>query len=84
MVNLGDRVRDEVTGFEGIAVCRATWLHGCIRINVQPEKLDKEGKVRTQETFDEPQLKILRRNAAYNAPGEDGDPRPSLTRGHNL
>lgn len=59
-VKLGDRVKDEVTGFEGIAVARTTWLHGCDRICVQPEKLDKDGKVVDGITFDENQLKVLK------------------------
>lgn len=30
-VNLGDRVKDQVTGFEGIAIARTEWLFGCPR-----------------------------------------------------
>ena len=43
VVGLGDRVKDPVTGLSGIVVCVTTWLHGCIRLGVQPEKMH-EGK----------------------------------------
>lgn len=59
-MNVGDRVKDQVTGFEGIVVAKTEWLHGCVRLTVQPEKLDKDGKPREPGTFDEPQLLLLK------------------------
>lgn len=58
-VTLGDRVRDRVSGFEGIVVCRTVWLNGCVRVSIAPEKLDKDGKVQEPSHFDEPQLVVL-------------------------
>lgn len=58
-VKLGDRVRDLITGFEGIVVARCEWLYGCVRLTVQPEKL-KDGKQLETATFDEPQLKVMK------------------------
>lgn len=29
---LGDKVRDAITGFKGIAMAQTTWLNGCRRI----------------------------------------------------
>ena len=55
MVALGDKVRDSVSGFEGIAVSSHNYLHGCTRINVQPPVGD-DGKLPDTATFDEPQL----------------------------
>jgi len=43
MIQLGDKVRDIVTGFEGIAVAKIEYLNGCIRYEVQPETC-KDGK----------------------------------------
>lgn len=57
-IELGDKVRDSVSGFEGIAIGRTTWLQGCDRITVQP-KVDKDGKPQDAHTFDEPQLIIV-------------------------
>ncbi len=59
-INLGDKVKDAVTGFTGIAIGRTTWLHGCDRLTVQPEGLNKEGKTYDNQTFDEPQLILIK------------------------
>lgn len=40
---LGDRVRDKISGFEGIATTHAQHLTGCDRLWVAP-KVDREGK----------------------------------------
>jgi hypothetical protein len=58
MITLGDKVRDTITGFEGIAVCRLIYLQGCDRIAVQPP-VDKEGRCPEAGHFDEPQLEIV-------------------------
>jgi hypothetical protein len=31
-VNLGDKVKDRITGLEGIAIGVTTWLYGCRRV----------------------------------------------------
>jgi hypothetical protein len=59
MIQLGNEVRDRVTGFTGIAVCRAEHLFGCIRIGVKPQGFDKDGKLQEQEFFDEPALEVV-------------------------
>ncbi len=62
-VELGDKVRDKVAGFTGIAVCCHTYLEGCNRISVQPP-VDKDGKLPDSCTFDEPQLEVLESGVA--------------------
>ena len=64
IVGLGDRVRDRISGFRGIATCRSTFLYGCIRISITPEETDKDGKVNQAEWFDEPQVEVLETAAA--------------------
>ena len=46
MIQLGDKVRDVVSGFEGIAICRSEWITGCIQIGVQTP-VNSEGKSET-------------------------------------
>jgi len=58
MINLGDKVRDKVTGFTGIAVVRSTYLNGCDRICIQPE-VKKDGIMPDEKYFDEPQLEVV-------------------------
>lgn len=60
-IELGDRVRDPVTGFQGIASSMTTWLNGCIRVAIQPEKLDKDGKVADERYFDQAQLRVVKK-----------------------
>lgn len=58
-IELGDKVKDTVTGFTGIAVARTTWLYGCDRILVQP-LVDKDGKIPEDRAFDEMGLSIIK------------------------
>lgn len=60
-VELGDRVKDRITGYTGIAHCMTKWINGCIRFAVQPEQLDKDGKVVEDRYFDEGQLEIVQK-----------------------
>lgn len=57
-IELGDSVRDTVSGLIGVAVCETTWLHGCTRITIQPP-LDKDGKVPGNYTVDKPQAVLV-------------------------
>ncbi len=58
MINLGDEVKDRVSGFQGIAYGRHTYLQGCSRITVQPP-VEEDGKLPESAVFDEPLLDIL-------------------------
>ena len=58
MIELGQKVKDKVSGFKGVAVAKYEFLNGCTRINVQP-KIDKDGKLPEAEAFDEPQLEVI-------------------------
>jgi hypothetical protein len=77
-IRLGDKVKDSVTGFTGIAIGRTEWLHGCARIIVQPTGVMKDGKLYDTQQFDEPQLVILKRGAVPQGEHEKGGPRPAV------
>lgn len=55
IVELGTKVKDSLTGFEGIAVSRCEYLYGCVRVFVEPEQL-KDGRPIEGEWFDEQRL----------------------------
>jgi len=55
MIKLGNRVKDLITGFTGIAVGRTEYLYGCTRIVVEPEDL-KDGKLIDAVWFDEQRI----------------------------
>ena len=63
MIRLGDRVRDRITGFEGLVIGITDWLYQCRRPIVQPTKLDNDGKSMASESFDEDQLEVLEAGA---------------------
>ena len=60
-VELGDLVKDTVSGFTGIAIADHNYLAGCRRISIQPKVLDdtKDYKLPETQAFDEPQVEIL-------------------------
>jgi hypothetical protein len=59
-IGLGDRVKDPISGFEGIVNCVLTYLNGCIRCGVRPESVDKEGKPKDEQYFDQSQLQTVK------------------------
>lgn len=77
-ITLGDKVKDTVTGFTGIAIGKTRWLHGCNRIIVQPE-VDKDGKMVEYASFDEPQLEIVEYGAIAIGTTETGGYDISIT-----
>lgn len=42
MIQLGKKVRDIVTGFEGIAVAEVKYLNGCLQYGVKPKAADNK------------------------------------------
>jgi len=58
-IELGDEIRDKISGFQGIAVARHTYFQGCDRISIQQPPIDKDGKLLDAMTFDEPCLEII-------------------------
>jgi hypothetical protein len=55
MVNLGDKVKDNITGFWGIVTARCEYLYGCVRVQVTSKKLDEKNK-EIELWFDEQRL----------------------------
>lgn len=74
-IKLGQKVRDTITGLEGIAVARSEYLYGCVRIGIQPQEV-KEGKPADWVYVDEPQLRVVKDTPAPKAPPAHG-PHPS-------
>ncbi len=81
MINLGDKVKDVITGFEGMAVAKIEYINGCIRYEVKPDKL-KDSKTVESEWIDIQQLKVVKAGAfkpiqRQNPPGGPGN-KPSV------
>lgn len=79
VVELGDKVRDIVTGAEGVVTGLTVWLTGCDTATVNPQKFDKDGKVAENLHFDCNRLKILKKGAVVipksPVPKQNGGPR---------
>ena len=58
-IKLGDKVRDRISGFEGIATSRTEYLNGCFQIEITP-KLKKSEKITSDSlagvAFDQQQI----------------------------
>lgn len=59
MAENGDRVRDVITGLEGVVVGTTDYLYGCRRLVVQPP-VDKDGKHVDPVWVDEPQVEVIK------------------------
>jgi hypothetical protein len=53
---LGERVKDCVTGFSGVIMARSEFFTGCDQYGIAETKLNKEGKRGDWEYFDETRL----------------------------
>jgi hypothetical protein len=74
MIGLGDKVRDKVTGLEGIVIARTEWMYGCVRLIVQPQKLH-DGKPVDNYTIDEPQAELIQAGAIQAQVAAPEEPR---------
>lgn len=70
MIKLGQRVKEKVTGYEGIAVSATVFLQGCRRIEVQAPA-NKDGTVPDAYAFDEPLLEVIDNGILEEEPDED-------------
>jgi len=57
---LGDRVKDKITGLTGIMVGIAYWVSNCVRAAVQPETA-KDGKAPDSVWIDMPLLEVVKK-----------------------
>ena len=74
-IKLGQYVKDEITGFEGVAVSITEWMNGCRRIGIQSKEMH-EGKPIEIEWVDEKQVaKVkpgrIKQVAATGGPRQD-------------
>lgn len=66
-VNLGDKVRDKITGMTGIVTSRTEHLYGCNHLWVNPQEL-KDGKPVEGAYFDEDRVEVLERSVIKPTP----------------
>lgn len=69
-INLGDRVREKLSGVEGVVIGITHWITSCDHIGVKRQGVDQNGKPWELLWFDEPHIEVLER-AAVAAPAVD-------------
>jgi hypothetical protein len=67
-IQLGDRVKDKITGLTGIAVGITDWLYECRTITVRPDVVKKEAEYPASIGFDEPQLEVIKKGVLAHVP----------------
>lgn len=72
-VKLGDLVEDRLTKLQGIAIAEYRYLNGCVRFEVQPQKL-KDGAPAASSNYDVEQLRVVKEAAYSQAPRQTGGP----------
>lgn len=65
--DLGDKVRDRVSGFEGIVCIRMEHLNGCRQYGIYPP-VDKDGKIPDAHYIDGEQLELVDNGLNETAP----------------
>lgn len=76
--NLGDKVRDKITTFEGIVTGRHQWINNCNTYSVKPQTL-KDGAPQEAHAFDEPQLDLVEEKAFPELNRRTGGPDRKVT-----
>lgn len=57
MIQLGQKVRDKITGFEGTATSKVEYINGCIQFGIKP--ISTDGKMPNTEYIDDQQLEVI-------------------------
>ena len=77
-IELGQKVKDKVTGFTGIATARVEYLNGCVQFCVTPT-MAKDGKFPEHQYIDRGQLEFVDSGVsipARNTGGPQSNPPP--------
>lgn len=82
MIEIGKKAKDGLTGFEGIVTGITTYQYGCVRVFLEPENLDKDGKPMEGVWFDEQRVSLLP-TAKIGGPMDDPGPPIAPDRGVN-
>jgi hypothetical protein len=78
-VELGDKVKDVVSSYQGIVIGITRWLNGCSRLGIQAPK-KKDGTVPDVYWIDEPQVIVVKKKAVQLNIKDTGGPIPTPIR----
>jgi hypothetical protein len=80
-IELGNLVKDKVSGISGIAVSRTEFLNGCVRYSLQPKPAKKDGSMPAELWFDEKQLEVVGKGVAIQMKRTGGPTNTKTPRG---
>jgi len=80
VVELGDRVKDKVTGFVGVATAEVRYLNKCVQYCVEA-RVGKDNKKPETAYIDIDQLVVLKKNAVEIETEPSGGPMPNQPTG---
>lgn len=80
---LGDVVKDKITSYKGMVVCRSEWIYGCIRYVLQSRKL-KDGVPVQNHVCDEGSIELISPAGEVVPQAAAGGPRDDPDRGHTV
>ena len=72
--NFGDKVREKITGYEGIIIACDFWQTGCFRYCVKPQML-KDGLPQDGHWIDEMNLEIIKEKPIKSVKSGPAGPR---------
>jgi len=70
-IEIGDTVKDTITGFKGIVMAEIQYMYGCKQYQVTP-KCDENGARLKSDWIDEPQLKLIKKGKKAKTPPRHG------------
>jgi hypothetical protein len=79
-IQLGQDAKDTITGYAGIVMAKAQYLTGCNQVLLTPRSLDKDGKRREGEWFDEQRIVVTSKKALAFHNDNPGADEPSAPR----
>jgi hypothetical protein len=85
MVELGDRAKDVISGFEGIVIGHSRFLYGCDTVGLKPQGLH-DGKPISAQWFDINQVEVIKAGEVKAERPHDpkpGGPRETPGRGRD-
>lgn len=76
VIELGDIVREKITGLEGVVIGKSQWLENCERLIVQPQGISKDGEPHKSHQFDIPSCELIEKGTFKKKLPETGGPAP--------
>ena len=75
---LGKKIKDKVSGMEGMVVSITHFLNGCVRVSIQPP-VDQDNKMQDERWFDYQQVELVEPKKVNVKPSRTGGPQTSKT-----